>query len=346
MPKSSVKLGRSCRIKRITDNEIRAHLQRAAQLRVDPLGMLRQQFGSVGALSLTLPITHYTESKHELSITVTATNPPLAVSKAVEEADEYLAALTLAVGEQKFLFGPTVVEKLPDASGTYPDQHLASGIGVAGVFYPKALERDDERYTKALLEMSERNKAFGRAFGYLCAAWRLSGVPLEDPAIHKAILSNCFLVLETVADDVTKEWRKRNKEATRARQREAVDALAKKLKYLGDTDDVQKKAAVVREAHKELQRADRFFQDLKMRTAGEELGVEEMLVELAVELSELRNKKLNHPGSVGAENLNEWIYKPEDPRLSSDPGHFGKGELTAMAYLKAYVVRHRNGEGR
>lgn len=94
----------------------------------------------------------------------------------------------------------------------------------------------------------------------------------------------------------------------------------------------------MREAHRELQRADRFFQNLKLKTAGETLGVEKKFVELAVELSELRNKKLNHPGSVGAEDLNEWIYKPDDPRLSGDPGHFGKGELTAMTYLKAYAA--------
>lgn len=333
-------MGRSCRIKRITDGEVRTHLQMAAQLRVDTVRMLRQQFGAVGALSLTLPITDYVESRHELSITVTATNPPLAVSRAVEEADEYLAALTLAVGEQRYVFGPTVVEKLPDAGGVYPGQHLASRFGTAGVFYPEALERGDERYTKTLLELSEKNKAFGRAFGYLRAAWRLRGVPLADPAIHKAVLSNCFLALEAVADDVTKEWRKKNREITGARQRQAVDALAEKLEGLGDAADT-KKVAAVREAHKALQRADRFFQDLKLRTAGDALGVEDRFVELAVELSKLRNKKLNHPGSMGAEDLNEWVYKPEDPRLSDDPGHFGKGELTAMAYLESYATRYR-----
>ena len=69
------------------------------------------------------------------------------------------------------------------------------------------------------------------------------------------------------------------------------------------------------------------------------IRVEDRFIELAVELSELRNRKLNHPGSMDVENLNEWIYKSEDPRLSGDPGHFGKGELTAMAYLEAYAAR-------
>ena len=127
------------------------------------------------------------------------------------------------------------------------------------------------------------------------------------------------------------------------RQRTVVDELAEKLEELGSGADVQKKAAVVREAHRDLQRADRFFQDLKLKTAGETLGVEERFVQLAVELSELRNKKLNHPGSIGAEDLDEWIYKPSDPRLVGDEGHFGKGEQTAIAYLKAYAARQGRG---
>lgn len=345
LPKGSLKLGRSCRIKRITQGEVEAHLRRAAQIRVDPLSILRQQFGPVGALSLTPPISHYTESRHELSVTVIAPNPPLAASKALDEADEHLAALTLAISGQRYLFGPTIIEKLPDASGVHTQQHLASGLGIAGVYYPEALGRDDEQYAKTLLGLSDEDTTFGRAFGYLRAAWRLRDVPLEDLAIHKAVLTNCFLVLETIADAVTKEWRKKNKEITQVRQRAVVNGLAEKLAGLVGTDDVKKKVAAVREAHRELQQADRFFQDLKLTTAGETLGVERTFVELAVELSELRNKRLNHPGSVGVEDLSEWIYKPEDPRLSDDPGHFGKGELTAMTCLEAYAAQHGIGDG-
>ena len=77
---------------------------------------------------------------------------------------------------------------------------------------------------------------------------------------------------------------------------------------------------------------------LKLKTAGHMLGVEKRFVELAVELSELRNKKLNHPSSIGAEDIDEWIHKPSDPRLSGGEGHFGKGEQTALAYLKAYAT--------
>jgi hypothetical protein len=334
LPNGSVKFGHSCRIKIIPDGEATAHLQRAAQIRVDPLSILRQQFGPVGAFSFTPPLAHYTESRHELSITVAATNPPLAAMKAIEEADEYLAALTLAVGQQRYLFAPTIVEKLPDASGIHSYKHVPSGLGLAGVYYPEALKRDDEQNTKTLPRLSEGNKVFRRAFGYLRAAWLLSGVPLGDSALHKAILSNCFLTLETIANDVTKEWRKKNKELTRTQQVTVVEDLTEKL---NDSDDAKEKTAAVREAHRALQRADRFFQDLKLKTAGEALGIEERFVELAVELSDLRNKKLNHPGSVGNEDLNDWIYKSEDPRLSDNPGHFGKGEVTAMTYLEAYA---------
>jgi len=338
LPKNSVKFGYSCWIKRITEGERQAHLQRAARLRADPLENLRQEFGPVGAFSLVLPLTHYTESKHELAITVVAPNPPLAATKAVQEADEYLAALSLAVGEQRYLFQPTVAEKLLDSSGSDLHQYVPSGVGVASVFYPETLNVGDEWYVKTLLQVSRENKTFGRAVGYLRAAWLLRDVPLTDPAIHKAVLSNCFLVLETVANEVTKDWRKSNKEATRVRQQTVVHELAEKLKELGGTDDVQKKVAVVREAYRDLQRADRFFQNLKLKTAGRMLGVEKRFVELAVELSELRNKKLNHPGSIGAEDIDEWIYKPSDSRLSGDEGHFGKGEQTALAYLKAYAT--------
>ncbi len=154
-----------------------------------------------------------------------------------------------------------------------------------------------------------------------------------------------FLVLETITDAVTKEWRKKNKEITQFRQRAVVDGLAEKLASLVGTDDAQKKVAAMREAHRELQQADRFFQDLKLKTAGETLSVERKFVELAGELSELRNKRLNYPSSVSVEDLSEWIYKSEDPRLSGYPGHFGEGEPTAMTYLKAYAAQHGIGDG-
>ena len=123
------------------------------------------------------------ESKHELSITVVAPNPPLAATKAVEKADEYLATLSLAINKQRFYFGPTTVKKLPDRRGTYPHQYIPSGIGAAGVFYPETLKPDDEQYVKALLGLSRENKTFDRAVGYMRAAWRLRDVPLADPAI-------------------------------------------------------------------------------------------------------------------------------------------------------------------
>jgi hypothetical protein len=90
LPKNAIKFKRSCIIKRITESERVAHLQRAANLRADPLGTMRSQLGEVGALSCSLPIL-YAESQHELSITTVATNPPLAANKATEEADKYLA---------------------------------------------------------------------------------------------------------------------------------------------------------------------------------------------------------------------------------------------------------------
>jgi hypothetical protein len=51
---------------------------------------------------------------------------------------------------------------------------------------------------------------------------------------------------------------------------------------------------------------------------------------------------LGHAGSGTDHEINDWIYKPEDERLPDEPGHFGKADLTAMAYLRAYVVYIRD----
>jgi hypothetical protein len=82
---------------------------------------------------------------------------------------------------------------------------------------------------KALLRMERMDKVIERAFGYFQAAWRLSDVPLDDPAIHKAVLSNCFLVLETISEVVTKGWREQNKADILSKQSEVVDGLNEKL---------------------------------------------------------------------------------------------------------------------
>jgi len=107
---------------------------------------------------------------------------------------------------------------------------------------------------------------------------------------------------------------------------------------LGGVESVPEKVAAVREAHTALQRAERHFQNLKLETTGQTLGVESRFIDLVKQLNKLRNKHLGHAGSTGSEELEEWIYKSNDPRLLGDPGHFGKGELAAMAYLNAYAA--------
>jgi hypothetical protein len=69
----------------------------------------------------------------------------------------------------------------------YRDAYVPSGMAQARVYYPEGLKHSDEQYAKILLKLSEGNKAFGRAFGYLRSAWRLRDMPLDDPAIYKAL---------------------------------------------------------------------------------------------------------------------------------------------------------------
>lgn len=140
-------------------------------------------------------------------------------------------------------------------------------------------------------------------------------------------------------DAVTKEWRKKNRESVLLKQEAVVESLQNELNATANPPD---KVPAVRDAYKDLQRAELFFQDLKLETAGLILALEERFVSLAKELGKLRNRHLGHAGSTGSAQVADWIYKSDDPRLLGDPGHFGKGELTAMAYLRAYVDHVRS----
>jgi hypothetical protein len=266
---------------------------------------------------------------------VYAPNEPLAFNKAHEEASRYLAALALAVGIQKYRFYPSVANNLPKAGGLDTRDRGSTGIATATVYQSERLHIGDVAHARTLLELGGKDKVFERAFGFLQAAWQLRDVPLADPAIHKAILSNCFFVLEAVSDAVTKEWRKKNKKDIFSQQELAIDDLRQNL---NDNKGASKKVKAVKVAYRELQRAERYFQDLKLETAGHILGVEDKFISLARELNNLRNTRLMHAGSTGMKELETWIYKSDDLRLLGDPGHFGKGELTAMAYLRAYVA--------
>jgi hypothetical protein len=96
--------------------------------------------------------------------------------------------------------------------------------------------------------------------------------------------------------------------------------------------------AAVRDANTQLRRADLHFQDLKLQAAGRALGVDEGIVSIATELNQIRNRALSHAGSEEPEALGRWVNRADDSRQPPDnPGHFGKAEHTAMAYVSAYA---------
>src|SRR5215218_5386230 len=149
LPRDSVKLSSSCSIKRITEPEHQVHVNRTIQLIADR-NFIASQFGNPDVFNYTMPLTQQAESKHELSIIVTADNPPLAVKKAEEEASLYLGVLTLAVGTQRYFFSPTVARHLPDVSSIYAEDHATSGIGRATVYHAESLRVSDADYAKTL----------------------------------------------------------------------------------------------------------------------------------------------------------------------------------------------------
>jgi hypothetical protein len=337
LPKGELKLG-ACRI-REAGKQKRQDLVHMAQERLIDLDYLAAFFGHPDVFSAEMPLTALVHSKHELSVVVDAPDENSAYLEAEKEVTTFLDVLALAVGVQKYRFYASVANRIPEPGGVDTRNYMSTGISQATIYESMNLRAEDEEYARTLLGLAEQDKVFERAFGFLQSAWRLGNVPLVDSAIHKAVLSNCFLVVEAVSDAVTKGWRKENKKSTLSDQELIVDNLREQLNSI---ESASKAVAEVREAYKDLQRAERYFQDLKIDTAGSMLGVEKRFVELAKELSKLRNRHLGHAGSTGTKDLDDWIFKSDDSRLEGDPGHFGKGELTAMAYLNGYVA-HING---
>jgi hypothetical protein len=289
-------------------------------------------FGYPKVFSADMPLTTVVHSRHELSIVVTERDPAQALREAEREAHKHLSALGLAVGIQRYRFCPAVMNRLPGGGAIDPSDRITTGWLGAVVYESESLESAAVDYARTLV--SNPDDTIGRAFGFLQAAWRLIDVPFGVPEVNKAVLSNCFLVVEVVSNAVTKEWRRRNKADTVSRQATTAEGLVEELsRNKGATERIR----AVRRAYQEIQRADLNFQSLKIKEAGDILGVEKKFVDLAGELNDLRNQKLGHAGQVEEEELDEWIYKSEDSRMANDPGHFGKAEQTAMAYLRAYI---------
>ena len=264
LPNSVIRLGKSCRISRIIVQESQRLFSRARESVANFGDLMAARFGYPDVFSVEMPLATSVYSKHELSV-VEAANENDAFDKAPEEVDKCLGALALAVGTQRYRFYPSVANTLPGSSGLDTREYRTSGLGAVTVYEKEHLQADSLDYAKALLGMDEKDKVFEKAFDILRAAWRLKDVPLGDPVVLRAILSNCFLVLETISNSVTREWRKDNKESTLSEQELVVDTLREKLK---EVESVAKKVAAVREAHTGLQRAERQFQDLKLETAG------------------------------------------------------------------------------
>jgi hypothetical protein len=187
---------------------------------------------------------------------------------------------------------------------------------------------------KALRVLSDEDSVWGGR-RFLHAAWQLKGIPIDEPTINRAVMSQLLPRLEAVSEAVTKEWRKRNRPDILKQQGQVVDDLQDAL---GRAAKPSKRVAAVRDANRALQRAELHFQDLKLEAAGQALGVEEGLIDLATELNRVRNRALGHAGPEEPGALGEWVNKSDDPRQPSDPaGHFGKAEHTAMAYVTAYA---------
>jgi hypothetical protein len=230
LPHGDIRLGKSCRISRITVQESQRLFSRARESAVNFGDLMAAQFGYPDVFSVEKPLATSVYSKHELSVVVWAANENDAFDKAPEEVDKCLGALALAVGTQRYRFYPSVVNTLPGSSGLDTREYRTSGLGAVTVYEKEHLQTDSLDYAKVLLEMDEKDKVFEKAFDFLRAAWRLKDVPLGDPVVLRAILSNCFLALETISNSVTREWRKDNKESTLSEQELVVDTLREKLK--------------------------------------------------------------------------------------------------------------------
>lgn len=331
LPSGRVKLGGLCRIRSITDNESRK-LKRQAGLRYFNEDFDDSRVGCPVVVSTEMLVSRVF-SRHELSVVVEAPDSYLALDVA-EEARRQLGALALAVGAQRYRFVASFAEKRPGPGGWDEQKHISSPEGPLNLYRSGKLRPDQIEYAKKLLALSNKRKV-DKAFGFMRNAWRLGDVPLLDPTIHRAILLNCYLVLETASNDVTKDWRGANRADTLKKQGSIVDELATKL---AGTKNLSGRIAGVEDAYKRLQRANRYYQDLKIETAGRLMGVEDTFVELAIELGKLRNRQLGHTGSAEGGELLEWVYENDDSRSISQGSNFGKGELAAMAYLKAYLA--------
>ncbi len=146
-------------------------------------------------------------------------------------------------------------------------------------------------------------------------------------------MSNCFLVLETIANAITKEWRKQHRDDIVSEYSIIVKDLEERLH---DIEVVSEKVTAIRNADKQLARAMRNFQNLKLETAGRRLGISEEYIEAAQQLHKVRNS-ISHPDSSPNESVKRWIFADNRPAEANNNLSFGDAELTAMAFLKAYA---------
>jgi hypothetical protein len=332
-PRGTVKLGRSFTIQRITEQQRRDYLDRATHLLANHEAAARAQFGELDTFSTTPPLEKLVYSKHEARITVTAVNPALAILQAIEDSGKYLGALAIVVGTQRFQFSPLVARQLAGSGEVNRTEHTMTTMATATVYHPVDITQTTVNEVNSFLAAASSDTTAQTAFGFLTSAWRLDDMGRFDPAAQKAILSNCFLVLETIANAITKEWRKQHNDDIVSEYAIIVKDLEGRLHEI---QTVSEKVTAIRNADEQLKRAMRNFQNLKLETAGRRLGVSEEHIEAAQQLYKVRNS-ISHPDSSPDESVKRWIFADNRPVEANDDVSFGDAELTAMAFLKAYA---------
>lgn len=161
---------------------------------------------------------------------------------------------------------------------------------------------------------------------YLDRAATLELAAIGLGAAQPGILHNYFMATEGIAREVVKNVRDDLQEQSQAERGRIVDELREVLARETPEDE---KAQAIRNATNELSRLDLLFMDLQLEKAGELLGLDQAIIDLAKEFNRVRNRYLSHYRSeIPAEKVRYWFEEQRALRV-------------AAAYLRAYLDRAR-----
>ncbi len=273
-------------------------------------------------------VVHYppydrVRSEHKLEIHLKASSADEAEDRSRLIADEFLASLTLVVGQGRYH------AELKKLKSNDEDHEFSSwSQTITGMKYdkPTTISADQIEMAKDLCKSLSANSTVENSYGHLLTAWKLLETSGSKP-LRRSILQHFVLSIEAIVNSVMADHRASLKEDIERREEEFSSEFFSKI------NSTTNKPKAIRDASTKLREISGVNFIPAVNVVAKLLSIPPQIAYEAQSLYRMRSRSLSHPGKGSQQDQDSWLERP--PAVSG----VGKADRVARSFLLAYCTQ-------